>query len=230
MKNKKQPNEANPPKLVVLKGSVYSLPVLYYINELTIPGDIRSCYTTSINQYALDFICRKQSQLNGMGLLIFREIVHPQDLSQLRLSLTTIYPPGSDRTIITTIRLKPFGQTKYKLFQCSKLVLETFGDGTVKKIMVCASDITHLQSADLSKAPASASPQIIQFRHMFLCLTNREKEILQLIANRVSTSEIAARLFISFETVKKHRSNLLQKTGVKRMDNLVSIAIKCWEF
>ena len=134
MKNKTNLKEAQMPKLSILKGSVYSLPIVYYINELTIPGDIRSCHTTSVNRYALDFICRSQSQLKGMGINIFREIVHPEDLLFLKLSLKTTYLAGSDMTFTTTMRLKPYGQTNYRLFTCSKIVLETFSDGSVKRM------------------------------------------------------------------------------------------------
>lgn len=45
-------------------------------------------------------------------------------------------------------------------------------------------------------------------------LTSREKEILGLIASGLSTKEIAERLFLSSETVKKHIANSYSKLGV----------------
>ncbi|MCP4404457.1 MAG: helix-turn-helix transcriptional regulator [bacterium] len=45
-------------------------------------------------------------------------------------------------------------------------------------------------------------------------LTNRELEILQLLAQRLSNQEIADRLFISSRTVKRHLYNLYQKLDV----------------
>lgn len=47
-------------------------------------------------------------------------------------------------------------------------------------------------------------------------LTNREWEILQLMAGRRSYAEIAESLFISPLTVKTHVHNLFQKLGVNR--------------
>lgn len=44
-------------------------------------------------------------------------------------------------------------------------------------------------------------------------LTNRETEIMQLLAKGLSTKEIAQVLFISYETAKKHISNCYQKLG-----------------
>lgn len=45
-------------------------------------------------------------------------------------------------------------------------------------------------------------------------LTNREKEVLQLIAQGQSNQEIADQLFISLKTVKTHVSNILAKLDV----------------
>lgn len=57
-------------------------------------------------------------------------------------------------------------------------------------------------------------------------LTGREKEILQLICQELTTQEIAERLFISVRTVDGHRNNLLEKTGSRNTAGLVLYAIK----
>jgi DNA-binding NarL/FixJ family response regulator len=57
-------------------------------------------------------------------------------------------------------------------------------------------------------------------------LTNREIEILKLIAQEYSNSEIAEELFISIRTVDTHRRNLIQKLGMKNTAGLVKFAIR----
>jgi DNA-binding NarL/FixJ family response regulator len=57
-------------------------------------------------------------------------------------------------------------------------------------------------------------------------LTNREKEILQLICMQLSTNDIAEKLFISNRTVDGHRNNLLLKTESKNVAGLVVYAIQ----
>ena len=57
-------------------------------------------------------------------------------------------------------------------------------------------------------------------------LTAREKEILLLICQELSTPEIADRLFLSTRTVEGHRNNLLLKTGCKNTAGLVLFAVK----
>ncbi len=56
-------------------------------------------------------------------------------------------------------------------------------------------------------------------------LTAREKDILLLICDEMTTGEIAEKLFISTHTVETHRKNLLAKTGAKSSVGLVRFAI-----
>ena len=57
-------------------------------------------------------------------------------------------------------------------------------------------------------------------------LTIREKEILELIIKEFTTDEIAAKIFVSTKTVESHRSNLMQKLGVKNSAGLVRVAFE----
>jgi DNA-binding NarL/FixJ family response regulator len=57
-------------------------------------------------------------------------------------------------------------------------------------------------------------------------LTRREKEVLELIVKEHTTDEIANQLFITPKTVEAHRSNLIQKLGVKNVAGLVRVAIE----
>jgi DNA-binding CsgD family transcriptional regulator len=56
-------------------------------------------------------------------------------------------------------------------------------------------------------------------------LTRRESEVLALIAQGRSNTEIAADLFISVKTVKTHVGHLLAKTGARDRAQLVSLAL-----
>jgi DNA-binding NarL/FixJ family response regulator len=56
--------------------------------------------------------------------------------------------------------------------------------------------------------------------------TERETEILKLIAAGFSNKEIGDRLFISHRTVDTHRTNLMKKLDVNNIAGLISYAIK----
>ncbi|HXN74709.1 MAG TPA: helix-turn-helix transcriptional regulator [Candidatus Acidoferrales bacterium] len=69
--------------------------------------------------------------------------------------------------------------------------------------------------------PAAGPFVADQSRVTKLGITPRELEILGLIANGMSNREIAARLFVSENTVKTHSSRVFDKLGAKRRTQAV---------
>ncbi len=57
-------------------------------------------------------------------------------------------------------------------------------------------------------------------------LTDREREILQLVAESHSTKEIAAKLGISVKTVDNHRTNLMRKLNLHDVASLTRYALE----
>jgi DNA-binding NarL/FixJ family response regulator len=57
-------------------------------------------------------------------------------------------------------------------------------------------------------------------------LTQREREILQLLADGMSNADVAARLFISQETVKSHVRHILAKLEADTRTHAVAIALR----
>ncbi len=56
-------------------------------------------------------------------------------------------------------------------------------------------------------------------------LTEREREVLKLIADGLSNQEVADKLVISVKTVERHRANILGKLGLHSRTELVKYAI-----
>lgn len=57
-------------------------------------------------------------------------------------------------------------------------------------------------------------------------ITVREKEVLQLLAQGLSTKEIACSMGISFHTVESHRKNLRFKFAAKNSTELIMKVMK----
>ena len=57
-------------------------------------------------------------------------------------------------------------------------------------------------------------------------LTNREKEVLQLIAEGYKTTEIADKLYISQKTVETHRANIMKKLEIRSTAKLTRYAMR----
>jgi len=59
----------------------------------------------------------------------------------------------------------------------------------------------------------------------YIGLTDREREIIKLIAMEKTNVEIADELFVSIDTIKTHRKNLMNKLNVRSSAGLVKYAI-----
>jgi|SRR6267143_1178326 len=69
------------------------------------------------------------------------------------------------------------------------------------------------------KRPSAVDP--------YATLTAREREVLHLVAEGLTSSEIARRLFISPRTAESHRANLMRKLGLRSRTDLVRFALQC---
>ncbi len=61
---------------------------------------------------------------------------------------------------------------------------------------------------------------------IFVKLTSRQREILQLIAEGNTTKEIAQKLFISIKTVESHRMKIMERLEIYDIPGLVRYAIR----
>lgn len=57
-------------------------------------------------------------------------------------------------------------------------------------------------------------------------LTDREREVLQLIAEGYTSAEIAARLTLATKTVRNHRANIMDRLDIRTTAGLVRYALK----
>jgi DNA-binding NarL/FixJ family response regulator len=56
-------------------------------------------------------------------------------------------------------------------------------------------------------------------------LTEREREIMKLLAEGLSSRQIADRLYVSVKTVLNHRENIMGKLGLQNLAQLIKYAI-----
>jgi len=72
----------------------------------------------------------------------------------------------------------------------------------------------------------SLMPAFVKGRDGGEILTQREREILQLLADGMSNADVAAQLFISQETVKSHVRHILTKLEADTRTQAVAIALR----
>jgi DNA-binding NarL/FixJ family response regulator len=80
---------------------------------------------------------------------------------------------------------------------------------------------TELQFPSAAQAAATAPAKPVRED-----LTSRETEVLRLLADGLTSREIAARLCIGFKTATSHRNNILTKLGMHSTVSAVRWAIR----
>jgi DNA-binding NarL/FixJ family response regulator len=68
-------------------------------------------------------------------------------------------------------------------------------------------------------------PQTIRNRIAWTALSIREKQVLQLVANGLTNSEVAGRLYLSESTVKSHLSSSFRKLGVSSRAEAAAVVL-----
>ena len=110
-----------------------------------------------------------------------------------------------------------FDDTDQSILFLSQLIEELKKDTAelflALKVEISSYSFTAIKEADEQPAAAGSNNQKL--------LSKREKEILQLVFDGMTNKEIANKLFISFETVKSHRKNILSKTESRNTASLI---------
>lgn len=134
---------------------------------------------------------------------------------------------------------------RQKFPQVQILVLTSFKEGDLIKKALEAGAIGYLlkdvSADDLARAIRSAhagratlSPEaaqsLVETTNLppapGLDLTEREREVLALMVEGLSNTQIAAKLGVSSSTIKSHVSNILSKLGVASRTEAVSLALR----
>jgi DNA-binding NarL/FixJ family response regulator len=108
------------------------------------------------------------------------------------------------------------------------LLKDSSGGDIVKAIYAALKDETSLSPYISKKLIESyLSPKRPSLRtERYKQLTNREREIFQLIAEGYSTRQIAEMLFVSISTVKSHRLKIMDKLDLDSSGKLIHFGIK----
>lgn len=107
------------------------------------------------------------------------------------------------------------------------LLKEDTGSELIQAIQTIRSGSTYLSTLILKELPHD-SIGIFRgnYRYNEDPLTDRERQILKLVAEGRTSKEIAELLFISVHTVHNHRKNIKRKLNVKKNADLVKYAVQ----
>lgn len=170
-------------------------------------------------------------------------LVHPEDIpfviSAENLAIEMICNElGADKLmkykLCYNFRIKTAGD-KYELLNHQSLLLSQNEDGKLGKAINIHTIISHLTQKNnfnlsligigepsyLNIEVRNHRPELFQNQ----IFTRREMEVLKLITEGLTSEGIADRLFISHETVKTHRKNILEKSACTNTAELIKRSI-----
>ncbi|MBT8363934.1 MAG: hypothetical protein KJP23_04455 [Deltaproteobacteria bacterium] len=105
-----------------------------------------------------------------------------------------------------------------------QLIKQNVAVGYIKRILDALKEDEHRTVPDASEKNSSSPHRPIS-QPLVEPLSNREIEILELVSQRLRDKEIAAKLFISYQTVKKHLHNVYGKLNVSGRQKAVEKAL-----
>ncbi|MEH0155737.1 LuxR C-terminal-related transcriptional regulator [Limibacter armeniacum] len=215
-------------------------PAVYYMFDynvkdyIYISGDVKSVFSYDKSDLTVHKIFSK---------------VHPEDQpffavkARMTMDFTNRNLPlnkAKDYKIVTDFRVKDMSGEWRRVLQQFK-VIETTADNKLSVILGSYTDITFLKGVSYNDNTVSflglnGEPSYYNVKpdpyyvHQYVgvgsMMTGRELEILDYIAKGYTSKEIAEKLFIAEETVKKHRKNILEKSGKKNITELIADFIR----
>lgn len=162
-------------------------------------------------------------------------LIHPDDVDFVSKAESTIIQMfqkiGWDKLLkykgSYCIRFKT-ADGSYRLFLHQHLVLTQDEKGGFAKSLNIHTDISHITSVNnykLSLIGLHSEPSyfldVLNTRSGNSCYTKREMEVLKLISEGLTNTQISEKLNLALDTVKNHRRNLIFKAGVKNTAQLI---------
>jgi two-component system, NarL family, response regulator NreC len=126
--------------------------------------------------------------------------------------------PETKIVVLTMQKESAFARQALQLGVLGYVLKEAADDELVQAVRSAAASETYLQPA--LGAKLAAEPEIAASD-----LSERETDVLRLIALGHTNAEIAAKLYISVRTVETHRAHIQQKLGVSSRAELVQSAL-----
>lgn len=186
-------------------------------------NDSKTLEVKHVNNKLTEVIGFHNDEIKEMGMEYLENYLHPDTLSNVSKFLPPIYANMNSHETY------PFLQ-HVLLHNCKDFSpLITFSKSTnyEQGLVVCLS----LEPKDFEKM-APKMERIVKMdsfklKHFkrFQLLTEREVEVLTLLANGSNNPQIAKKLFISRSTVETHRKNLKRKLGLKSFRDLMRYAL-----
>lgn len=176
----------------------------------------RNLINTYLSPNISEFVYIEAEQIVGMREQYFSHYVHPQTLVKIFPKFLMLNTTPDYSTIITETQMIKSGKEWNDVLTVTKKTPH-------KEDFISLSVSLNMIEKSLSLSNLLDDKEFIRKHYqIFQTLTAREKEILNLIANGFSNTQIGERLFISPHTVRTHRNNIWRKLSISSFKDVVN--------
>lgn len=180
--------------------------------------------------YSLIDIAKSQNELEKKVVNLHPDIIvvdHESSSFNLKKSIAFIDITSPNSKIIFTGKLKKkVFYDEYSHLNVLGFITNALGKNELQECLsyilkgefFFSKEVTELKEQEENKSQNTLINQ--------LNISERELEIIKLIAEGLINKEIADRLFISTHTVNTHRKNIMQKLGINNTSGIVLFAVK----
>lgn len=191
-----------------LKSFIYHPSVLIFIIKINKTRHLDSQSTTICNKALADYFHLSITENENLIFAQIEERVHPNDKITFRNNISKLLKSPT-HYISASIQLSPTLDSKYQNFHTHCILQENAAENSWEYICMLA--------------PFDESDNKTNDDTSLAHLSNREKQVAQLLVIGKTNKEISDTLKISEETVKTHRRNVKKKTNAKNTVQLLQI-------
>lgn len=201
------------------------VPASLMLHDLEAMQPVRCSY---MNNWGCEHLGTSAEEINRLGEAYYERYFIKEEIVAAAQGIGEYLASGDfDKQYNFFQRVKLHGREDYSWFYTvCKVVNHTMDALPKSNIVLLSSPVTEVEKLISQVAKTLNQDSYVRRKyHNFSQLTNREKEIIRMVANGKSTGEIAEQLFLSNHTVSTHRKNIIHKTDCKSFAELVKFAV-----
>lgn len=172
-----------------------------------------------VNNAGLKYYGYERNELAQEGFELYSKLIHPDYFNDVHRTITH-FAQHPERTFFMPYLVKHYTGTWRWTFSEAR----TLNYSRQQKAVYVIALVYDMEDV-INNLEGLRSPSLEEDLARYKTLTEREKEVLYLIADEKTSVEIARLLHIETSTVDTHRKHLIRKLGVRSSIGLVRFAL-----
>lgn len=194
-----------------------------YINQIEKVDDFSTASNIFINEYCIKMAGYTLDEFEEMGQNFFQRILKPEDVRSAIDSIQYLCN-NPNETFSGLNKINHKNGYDFWVFYTTRIF--RFKDGVPWQFINITIEIQDRIKTDLQLEKLIRENAFLKNQLKCKVITKREKEIIGLITTGRTDTEIADSLFISTNTARTHRKNILHKLGLSNTADLVRFAME----